>query len=254
MKASSLQGKGASATTIDAVPGAIRRRAEGVGLQRRQRAVGADDLVFVARSGADAGQENFPHAAVDALAHLAAPPVPIVEIADDGNAPGVGRPDREVQRPRALMLEHMRAEPLIKLLVRAFDEQIIVERTEQRAEGVRIMKIPGAACISRVQHIGKSRGRPVDQAFEKAVRMDALQRGDLLALGRPRMKRVGAGNKSPDHETRRGFVQPKNLKGSPQRAERIASISPWPRRQSASGLSVVRVTASRRGQWSFAQQ
>ena len=51
--------------------------AERIRLQRRQRAIGAHDLIFVARPSADAGNEYFPYPAVDALAHLARAAHPI---------------------------------------------------------------------------------------------------------------------------------------------------------------------------------
>ena len=105
----------------------------------------SDDLVFVIGAGGDAGNENLPDAAVDALAHLRAAPVPLVEVADDGDAPGVRRPDGEMRSFDALMRQQMRAEPFIELLMRAFDEQIIVHRAEHRREGVRIGEGPVAA-------------------------------------------------------------------------------------------------------------
>ena len=66
--------------------------AEGVGLERQQLPLGTDDLVFVGGADADTGGEDLPDAAVDALAHLMAPAVPGVEVADHRDAGGIGRP------------------------------------------------------------------------------------------------------------------------------------------------------------------
>ena len=73
------------------------RDGEGIGLQRQPLAVRADDLELVGAPGADIGDEDFPDAGVAALAHHMAPAVPVVEVADDRDAPGVRRPDGEME-------------------------------------------------------------------------------------------------------------------------------------------------------------
>ncbi len=93
----------------------LRLKAEGVGLQRQDLAVGAEDFEFVEFALGDFGNEDFPQAGVDALAQGMAAAVPLVEGADHRDAPGVGRPDRKMHAFGALMGDLMRAEPGIKL-------------------------------------------------------------------------------------------------------------------------------------------
>ena len=73
-----------------------------VGLQRQQRAVGAEQLVFVERAGAEPGHEDLPEPAGVALPHRHAPAVPAVEIADHADPARVRRPHRkgDARRPR----------------------------------------------------------------------------------------------------------------------------------------------------------
>ena len=54
------------------------------------------NLVLVERPGAQPRHEQFPDAAGNVLAHRVAAAVPVVEVADDADAGGIGRPDGEV--------------------------------------------------------------------------------------------------------------------------------------------------------------
>ena len=76
-----------------------------VGLQA-DLAVRREDLVLVVRAGADAGQEQLPHARGADRAHRVDAPVPVVEVADDRDrarrrAPRRRTPCRGRRRPRA---------------------------------------------------------------------------------------------------------------------------------------------------------
>ena len=116
--------------------GGARRRlgplGMGVGLQRQERAIGAEQLVFIEVAGAEAGHEDLPEPAGMALAHRHAPAVPVVEIADHADPAGVGRPDREGNPKDAVMLNRMGAELLIAGEVVAFGEEMHVEFAEHR--------------------------------------------------------------------------------------------------------------------------
>jgi hypothetical protein len=61
----------------------LGRETQRIGLERQQTAVAAENFILIDRARADAGEENFPYAAIDALAHLRATTVPMVEVADD---------------------------------------------------------------------------------------------------------------------------------------------------------------------------
>ena len=112
--------------------------AERIGLQRQQRAVGTRKLEFVDGSGLEVRDEDLPEPAVEALAHLAAAAVPSIEIADDGGARGVRRPEREQHALGAFVLGKLRSKAAVELAMGAFTQEIVVERTESRPERVRV--------------------------------------------------------------------------------------------------------------------
>jgi hypothetical protein len=114
--------------------------ADRVGLQRQDRAVRADDLVFVDRALADAGQEDFPHPGAAAPPHRVAPPVPGVEVAHDRDAPRVRGPDGEMRALRPLMGHHMRAERVPEPVMRALADEVFVDLAQHRAETVGIVE------------------------------------------------------------------------------------------------------------------
>ncbi len=74
----------------------FRAEGERVGLQRHRLAVRPDDLELVGTPLADIRHEDFPDAGIPAQAHDMAAAVPVVEIADHGDAARVRRPDGEM--------------------------------------------------------------------------------------------------------------------------------------------------------------
>ena len=70
-------------------------------------------------------------------AHDVAAAIPEVEVADDGYAPRVRRPDAEIDPGDAVVvLDQMRAEFFIRTQVRAFGQQPVVEILQGRGEAV----------------------------------------------------------------------------------------------------------------------
>src|SRR5581483_3070255 len=88
---------------------------------------------------------QLPHARFDAFAHRVAAAVPAVEIADDGDASGVRRPDREAYALDVAVLHLLRAEHASDLAMIAFGEQIQIHVAEQHAEGIWILGFLHAA-------------------------------------------------------------------------------------------------------------
>ena len=88
---------------------------------------------------AHVGQEQFPDAGAAQGPHRVAAAVPVVEVADDPHAAGVGRPDRE-RRPghRAVLLD-VRAEHLPQVLVPALADQVQVHLAQAGQEAVRVV-------------------------------------------------------------------------------------------------------------------
>ena len=103
--------------------------AERVRFQRQQRPVRVQKLELVDRSDRQFRDEDLPQAAVEAPAHLAAPAVPPVEVADDGNTRRVRRPDGEQDAVDTLVADELGAKPPVELAMRSFPHQIVVERT-----------------------------------------------------------------------------------------------------------------------------
>ena len=87
----------------------FRAEGEGIGLERDFFPFRTDDLELVGLARADIGKEDFPDAGVDALAHDVAAAVPVVELADDRDAPCIRRPDGEMNAACAFVLDQMRA-------------------------------------------------------------------------------------------------------------------------------------------------
>ena len=101
-------------------------KAQGVGLERQQTAVGTLDLELVAGALRNAGQKGLPHAGRCAPAHGVAPPIPVVEVADNGSPLCIGRPDREVYAGNPVQAQRMGTQHLPEFEVRALPQQMFV--------------------------------------------------------------------------------------------------------------------------------
>ena len=97
------------------------------------------DLVLVERAFAQPGDEQFPEAAGDVLAHRMAAAVPAVEVADDADAGGVGGPDGEIHAVDAVDRAKLRPQAVVALPVPAFVQQVQIVVGQQVRKGVRIV-------------------------------------------------------------------------------------------------------------------
>ena len=145
----------------------LAAKAEGIRLEWCKIAARADDLVFVDGSFPEARRENLPNAAIHPLAHGVAAPVPFIEVAHDGDALGLRRPNGEQNAIHAFVGDRMRAQAFIKPLMRPFDKQVIIERTENRAESIGIKKFPLPAFFLGAQAVGEAVLYTGDQGFEE---------------------------------------------------------------------------------------
>ncbi len=80
--------------------------------------------------------------------------------------------------------------------MRAFDEQIVVHRAEDRAETIGIVPIPRAAVVFGMQAIGERRAKR-RKAFEKTGRAARFQ-GDRFAAGKTSADLARARDESAD--------------------------------------------------------
>ena len=104
-----------------------------------ETSVAVADLVLVERAFAQPGDEQFPEAAGDVLAHGMAAAVPGVEVADHADAGGVGGPDGEVHPVHAVDRAQFGAEPVVALPVPAFVQQMQVVVGQQVRKGVGVV-------------------------------------------------------------------------------------------------------------------
>ena len=125
----------------------LRRERERIGLDP-QPAVLRADLELVLLAVLDSRDEELPDPGRAKRTHRVQAPVPRVEVADDRHRARVGRPDGERRADRAVDLAHVRAEPLVELLVPALHDEVHVEVAERRQERVRIaQRERRAACV-----------------------------------------------------------------------------------------------------------
>jgi hypothetical protein len=165
----------------------------GVGFQGQQVSIAVEQLVLVARPGADGGQEDLPYAALAPQAHAVAAPVPLVEVADHADTAGVRGPDGKRTAVHAFDAAQMRAQDLERAQVRALGEQPCVELPEQGAEAVGVIEL-GAAAVGPTgpQPIGPGR---IMFGLEDAFGVPARQLSG--PTGRQQRQGDGAGHERP---------------------------------------------------------
>ncbi len=159
---------------------ALGARGIGIGLERPEHAIGADDLVFVETAGVEAGDEELPHPGGVTQPHRTAPPVPVVEIADDADAARIGRPDGEGDAGDTFMLAAMRAQHVVTLQMRTLGEEVNVEIAQHRRKGVDVVEFDRAAIALGAQAIAKGR-TPADRARPETILVDAGELARHLA-------------------------------------------------------------------------
>ena len=149
--------------------------AVGVGLERQQVAVRADQFVLVKGAVGQAGNEDFPHAGFDPQPHGMAAAVPVIEIADHADAAGIGRPHGEVHARDPVDGAAMGAQLLEGAQMGALYQQVDVQLAQHRREAVGVLDRLQAA-VAQFQPQAVGRGQPVvGGTGEHAVGMDAVQ-------------------------------------------------------------------------------
>src|SRR5688572_5450726 len=112
-----------------------------VRFQWKQPSVRPFDLELVELAAVEVGQEQLPHAGLDALAHRVSAAVPIVEVADHADPPGIRRPHREADAFDAIHLDQLRAEALVDLEMRSLRQQMHVDIAQDRRKAVWIVEL-----------------------------------------------------------------------------------------------------------------
>ena len=152
----------------------LRPETHRVGLERQQRAAGAPQLELVAGALRHPGQESLPHAGRSAPAHGVAPPVPVVEVADDRDPPRVGRPEREVHAGDSVSRQGVRPQHLPEVEMRAFAQKVLVLLPQHRAEAEGIVLLPDPVAAAHPQAIGA--GVAAEPGGEETLLIGGTQR------------------------------------------------------------------------------
>ena len=188
----------------------------GIGLQRQQAAIGADQLVFVKMARTQAGHENLPETAGVPPPHRHAPAVPAVEVADDADPLRVRRPDRERHPLDALMHDRVRAELLIAREMVALDQQMQVEFAEHRPEAVDVGEFLLVSAPPDAQPVAEHLAAIGHAGDEHTSRMNALgARGDLAGRAFDDRDALGVGQKRANVDAGRALMHA-------EKGERIA--------------------------------
>jgi hypothetical protein len=199
----------------------FRREAQRVGLERQQFALRTQHLELVQGAGSHTRDEDLPHAGADALAHGVAATVPGVEIADDGDARGVWRPDGEMHPGNALVNDRVRTEAVVEIDLRSFAQQPVVDGAQHRAICVGVVDDPGVDLVARAQQVGNA---DLKASLEEAGVVAPVERGHRNAVAVEQFDLAGAGHEGADHGSAGRVVRS-------QHRERIAVAAGDDRRQ-----------------------
>ena len=122
-------------------------------------------------------KEDLPDAARAERTHRVSATVPVVEVADDADADGVGRPHRKVHAVGRADAHRMGAELFVDPRVIAFAEEIQIVVTEDSPVAIRIVDVIGmAAGVGDAQRVIGNRGEAGEKSFENSRVMAFLHR------------------------------------------------------------------------------
>ncbi len=151
----------------------LRGPGQRVGLEH-PAAVRPGDRELVVTAGAHPGEEHLPDPGGAERAHRVEAVVPVAGVADQPDAAGVGRPDREGGADHPLVLDHPGAEAAPELAVLALADEVEVEVAEGGQEAVGVVDHPAALPLVEAQPVGGQLGNRYP-ALEDAA-LEALQR------------------------------------------------------------------------------
>ena len=131
--------------------------------------------------------------------------IPLIEVADDADPLGVGRPDGEVDARHGADGDPARAELVPRTVVRAFAQQVQVEIAEDLAELVGVDDLARAAAFVDAEAVGERLGIPAierDDRLEESFRAPSRHRDDAsvrneLHAGRRRLHRADDERRPP---------------------------------------------------------
>ena len=124
------------------IRGRLEMQAVRIRLQERRGVMRSNDLVLIAGAGMHPGDEDLPDTGGAEVAHRVGMAVPKVMVADDRDAPGGGRPDREGDARHPVERADMGTELIVGAMVVALAEQEEIVLRDRRQEAVRVVDHP----------------------------------------------------------------------------------------------------------------
>src|SRR4029079_15807239 len=100
-------------------------------------------LVLIDVARCQPRDEQIPDADARMLAHGMEAPVPGIELADDADAAGVGRPHGKAHAVYTVDARRMCAESIVSAQVRALAQEIDIKITQRAAERIGVGRFPG---------------------------------------------------------------------------------------------------------------
>src|SRR5258708_987119 len=131
----------------------------GIGFERENVAVWADDLILVDGAFVEFGNEDFPQAGRATSAHRMDAAVPAVEISPYADALSAGGPNGEVNAPDAFDGNHISAEFFVSVVVPPFAHQIQIKLAEYDWKGIGVEDLEGIAGVCASLNLVTACGR-----------------------------------------------------------------------------------------------
>ena len=155
----------------DFVEGTVRISFDG------EMALESFNFVFIESALAEAGDENFPDAGRAENAHGVEAAVPVIEIANDTDALGVGRPNGETDTGDTVQSAEMSAEFIVDAEFVALGEEVDIHFAEGWEEGKGVAELAGViAGIRDAEIVGENVFGIFACSFEDAFGVNFLER------------------------------------------------------------------------------
>ena len=153
----------------------------GISLLREQSSVGTKKLVFVERAWSDARNEQLPDARLAAQTHRMSSAVPGVEVADNGHAARVGRPDGKADALDAADRHRLSPEAASELVMRTLGDQMQIEFAQQKAEAVWVFRLLNRIGPHYAQAVGAAANHRTGEEAAGMGELEATEEAGILA-------------------------------------------------------------------------
>ena len=193
--------------------------------------------ILVVRPRAQHWDKQFPHAAIAPL-HRMVGAVPLIEVADDADIVGVGRPHCEANAASVAFAHQVRAQHAITLVMRALGMQMQLEGCQGSGDGgclhIAIMALDAAA--SRIAPAPGWVGRAGNAARDRSLAYARRDRGQHVIF---RFRRISeelrVGEQAPAHSGRLRARGPPPVRAPGERRRHLRGSDSLGRRRAVEG-------------------